>query len=753
MDLLRQPKYKLWCTGFCLSMLAMNVQASSFPGVTAPYVLPNGQTLTIFSGNMQTTNNSNYTVQAGLGSTITVNSGATLSYNGTDSSGNAIRQNRDNATNSGTTDTVNNYGDIYSNGPIAIYYGNSAAAPANSVVINNYGTIEQAIYTSAPLNSTVNILTLSGDINGNINLGFAAGGSSNLNIGSADGGVTLYPANFTSKGILQNIQNFNVYSGSNLNLNTQSISITNFNVLAGATATINYPLAGSGGAISIAGTLTLSGSIYNTGSFSCSGTTIAAQNVSVNTSNFVVSGVYKSQIYDVLNYGVLNLTAATVNTISNFQLSYTGGYFPGGTYLLATGQGAIAATTFANPASQNTMFLTFGTPYVGGTGNKSVYTTITRRGYNQFVSNTLAQAVGYSLEDIGVNNPSNDMVQVLNAVELSTSSDQLQNALLQLTPLISAPIFSFQIQNQSLDQVELRIAELRNQGRSSYFAGDSSRENHIWLRPYGDYANQDELDDCFGYYATTGGVAIGFDRDLDEKYNLGIAGSYSLSRVRDKLTGDSQTNVKSYGGTLYGTYNFDESRYLDWMTGVLVNSYNATRVIAINGLFLNAQSEYDSQSFAAKGIWGKDYAAYDFLQVTPEASLLYMFNKQYTYAETGAPGANLNIQLNNNNIVQLGLGGKVSTPVLLNPGIFVPELHAMAYYNVVNPKMNTTFGFVEGGTQQIISTFSPGRSQLVLGVAFTIGVVESLEAKFNYDVLFADRLRNHAFYLNFRYLL
>lgn len=754
MDWLRQPKYKLWCSGFCLSMLAAGAQAAqTYPGVTAPYTLPNGQTLTIQSGNMQTTNGTNYTVLQGVGSTITVNLGATLSYAGTDSSGNAVRQTRDNATNSASTETLNNYGTIYTNGPISVYYSNSAGSPTNSVVINNYGSIYQAIYTSAPLNVTLNMLGSNANAFGNIDLNFATGGSSTVNIGSADG-ITMLPTDFTTKGILQNIQNINIYSGSNLNINTQTISITNIDVKSGGTATINYPLAGSGGLINVDGTLTLANSITNTGNFSSAGTTIGAENITVNTATFAVTGTYQSQISDVLNYGVLNLGTASVNEIDNFALTYTGGYFPAGNYLLATGQGAITTTAIADPTSYNTMFLTFGQPYVGGTGNKSIYTNITRQGFNQFVSSTLAQAIGSDLEGIGANNPTNDMVQILNAVEASTTSSQLQTVLLQLGPLISAPIFSIQIQSQALEEVKLRLAELRGYNTyDSYYAGDTSRDNHIWLRPYGDYANQDSKNDCAGYYATTGGFALGFDRDLDENYTLGLAGNYSLSHVRDKISSQSETNIKSYGGTLYGTYNFNETRYLDWLLGVIVNSYDAKRIININGLFLTANSSYSSQSFAAKGIWGKDYAAFDFLQVTPEASLQYIYNKQYAYSETGAPGANLNIVLNNTNSVQLGIGGKVAAPVLLKPGIFVPELHSMFYYNVINPQQNTMFGFVEAGTQQIISNFVPGRTQLMIGAAVTIGVVESLELKFNYDVLYQDRYTNHAFYLNFRYLL
>ncbi len=306
------------------------------------------------------------------------------------------------------------------------------------------------------------------------------------------------------------------------------------------------------------------------------------------------------------------------------------------------------------------------------------------------------------------------------------------------------------MQDSSMYQAKMRLAELRN-GTSSYVAGDLVKDTHAWFRGFGSYANQQPKDDSFGYYATSGGVIGGLDRDLDDRYTMGAAFVYALSHVTDKVNPQSTTKFKSYIGMVYGTYNYSDVEYLDWIIAVTCNTFSASRNVNINSMYNQvATSSYSSQQASAMGVYGKNYEAFGFMELTPEAMAQYTFAKQYAYTESGAPGANLGISRTNSDIVTLGVGGIAAIPVWVNPSIVIPDIHGWAYYNPIIGRQNTVFTFVTGGGP-ITSTFNMPRTSLLIGAALTIAVVDKLEVKVNFDYEVADRFKGYTAYFNLRY--
>ncbi|HSX20407.1 MAG TPA: autotransporter outer membrane beta-barrel domain-containing protein, partial [Gammaproteobacteria bacterium] len=172
--------------------------------------------------------------------------------------------------------------------------------------------------------------------------------------------------------------------------------------------------------------------------------------------------------------------------------------------------------------------------------------------------------------------------------------------------------------------------------------------------------------------------------------------------------------------------------------------------INITTFVQTAQSSYGSQQIAVNGVLGQDYEAFGFMQLTPEAYAEYMFAKQYTYEETGAGGANLQISRTNTDMVTLALGGKAAIPFLLDPGIVMPEIHSWAYYNPIIGKQDTIFSFVDGGGP-MTSIFNPSRTGITIGAALTVAVIDKLEVKFNFDYDIEDRFTAYCGYINLRY--
>jgi len=729
----------------------LNVQANAvfYPGIQAPYSINNGDTLTVLSGIMENINALNYTVSLGVSSSLVIDAGATVIYGGSDALGKAVNSNRS-ASDPFSAETITNYGTINAGtGVFAIYASDSNAASINTLTINNYGSIIGSVLTSAPDRVTLNLNGANATITGGLTLTTKPNGTGSfLNIGN------FLTTNYTTDGSLNDINLIHVFNGSTFTLTNTAGNIQAITVDNGGSMNIMNLITGAStndGAITNNGALYVGANIDKTGAFitNSGGVTNITEPVTIETSSFVVNsgGTANFILTDADNIGNATFSTAIPNIAGTVSTSYDGGYIPSGTYILATSNAPMTVNAFAAPITP-TLFIFFGPPQFAN-NQQNIVVTLTRTPYQHYATSTYTQAIGADLEYIGSNNPTSDMLAILDAMERSQSGAQVEHYLEQLAPLTTAPLFGFEVQEEAMKQVELRIASIRS---PSYLAGDLGHDYTFWLRPFGFMANQRHKGDLKGYYATSGGIAFGLDRNLDDKYILGIAGTYALSHVKDKINPNSTTLIKSYLGMLYGTYNFDPTKHMDWVIGVAANNYDAIRYINLNLLQLVAKSTYSNQEVAAKAIWSKDFAYSDFLQITPEFSAQYAFAKQYEYTEAGGAGANLQVARENYNIVELGLGGKVTAPLQLDRSICVPEFHAMALYNIIDSKQNSIFEFIEGGSPVTTNIALP-RTGARIGAAVSFLVKDNIELKINYDFEVWDRYTSNAFFLNLKYTI
>ena len=748
---------KIWRTSYlatCLSVCLLGSQyatatAYTYPGnASAPLIMSNADTLIVNSGTLETSSSSStsYTIDfstaTATGVTITVDSPGTISYQGTNSSGAAINSSRNSTGTVTNTITINGTVDS-GTGLYAIYLNNSNASPNDTYNITNTGTITGTIISGGVETIVLNLDGSAANVNGAIVLSHDSGGFSTLNV--------LNGANFATSYDVSDITTVSIQTGSSMSFNNATSNIKTLTISNNGTATINnYSLIGvssSDGNITNNGTMNIAANILKTGNFTGSGTNVVSEAVTVSTANYTTTN-HTALLNDLSSYGNMTLSDADFAS-TNFAVTYGGsGYFSGGTYTLMTS----VDNTFTEPTytsvPTSTLFLGFNTPYKNG---NSINIDIDRTPFNTFATTSVTQNIGTNLETIGSNNPSDDMLALLNAMNASTTASQVESSLQQLAPLSNAPLYGIEIQDTSIYQVELRLASLRDDRH--YIAGDIAKDNHIWLRPFGTYANQKPKDDSFGYYGSSGGITAGFDRNLGDNYTIGAAGGYVLSHVKEKINAQSSTVIKSYIGMVYGSYDFTETRYLDWIIAVIANEFDTQRNVNINSYSQIATSSYGSQQVSFKGIWAKDYAAFDFMQLTPLASAQYSFVKQYSYTESGGAGTNLNIERNNSNIVQLALGAKAAVPLWVDPSIILPEIHALVFYNPILSDQNTLFSFSQGGVGDMTSFFNLNRTGLIYGAALTIAVVDKLEVKFNLDIDVEDRFNGYTAYLNLRYFL
>ncbi len=550
---------------------------------------------------------------------------------------------------------------------------------------------------------------------------------------------------------LNNISSLTIANSSTVTLSAISTGIKAITVGLGSTLNVNNSITGdtTDGAISNAGTMNINAAILKTGFFTNTGTTVTGQNCNITTSSYNSSGTHVNLLTNIYSYGKLRLTSSTDTVIGAFQVRNGGGYFPQGTYTLVFSPAAAVALapTFASPPA-STLFLQFGTPFVDSNGT-SVNIVLTRTPFQTYAITNTNKEIAVSIETMGAGTPSTSMVNILSAVEASTTVAQTNAALQQLAPMVSGPLYNLEVQDQMIDQVELRLAETK---ATTYVAGDIFCDNAFWIRPFADKANQQARGVTQGYYASTAGVAFGYDRYIQNNFLLGIAGSYAAARVRDKINNNSSTSIKSLQFMLYGSYDFAKYKYFNWIAAISGNYFKGNRSILINNLFSGvANSSYRNNLLGMKGVFGKNYLYGEYLIATPEASLMTALSTMYKYDENSASAANLNVIAPTAVVVQGGLGGKATTPLEFNKYIFIPEIYATALYYIATGNQTSIATFAEGGTLISTNTILP-RWGYKYGASVTLASKKHMQVKFNYNHTVYQGYTDNAIYLNAKYV-
>ena len=70
--------------------------------------------------------------------------------------------------------------------------------------------------------------------------------------------------------------------------------------------------------------------------------------------------------------------------------------------------------------------------------------------------------------------------------------------------------------------------------------------SHVWLKPFGNWTQQDKRDGVTGYNADNFGIALGGDTDVTSTWNVGIAGIYTSRKCPQQLYGIASTNRYEY---------------------------------------------------------------------------------------------------------------------------------------------------------------------------------------------------------------
>ncbi|WP_169545771.1 autotransporter outer membrane beta-barrel domain-containing protein [Sneathiella aquimaris] len=247
-----------------------------------------------------------------------------------------------------------------------------------------------------------------------------------------------------------------------------------------------------------------------------------------------------------------------------------------------------------------------------------------------------------------------------------------------------------------------RLAALRSgkqyasADQTGFSSGDTGMAKAAWIKPFGNWAEQDARDGVAGFTARTYGLAVGLDTELAQGFTLGGSFAYANSDVDGKGAGDSQVDINSYQVTVYGDYTTD-AFYIEGMLGYAHNSNDGKRKFTFGGLDRQANSDYNSSQYMASIGGGVPVQIKGNAYITFEAGLDYTHVNTDSYTETGAGNLNLNVDSDNIDALIASLGARVHTRMKQGEGVLIPEFNAGVSYDLSGDEAVATATYTGGG--------------------------------------------------------
>ncbi len=602
----------------------------------------------------------------------------------------------------------------------ALISGATAIDNAASIrALSNSGTITGSLFAIYNENhGTISTISNAGVIAGNI----LNTSSQGLTIGGASSGFGTLTGFGNAIGTIISTASDLTFSGGNLVLNDDILmGTTNTVNNAAGVLQVNQPVTISGNyyqsadatlQIGVASGAVTQGTITDTGYgrlvVSGSSTIDAGSNVSLKSQGYAFAAGQRYVVVDTagtahynqdtLNYSIngnstLKVTGAVVANGSNSDLVLSvadagsgSGSGSGDGSGSGTGDGSGSGSSGQDGG---------GSGSSGGSGGSSGSGSTPSSNADRATSPNAVAALRGLFGYTGIANAQllNLYNASLGALSSGSSGDAnhigQQLAPIQVARAVAAPTFD------ALNVVSAHVNALRvaqADGATGLATGDSFSQVNLWGQAFGGHASQDARDDVDGYSANYGGLLIGADKALNDKWRIGGVFQYAHTAINnsDNTSGDS-TGVNGYG--LIGYASFTGSPWYVNMSGAAVlQRYDTERRVTMPGFEGVANGGFNGQQYVAsvEGGWP---LAVGSATLTPLASLTYSYLNQNSYTETGGNGAALHVDSSSASSVRSALGAKIEKAYDTSYGQIVPELRAAWVHEYNRTRQSTGASF------------------------------------------------------------
>ncbi|WP_322881564.1 autotransporter domain-containing protein [Pandoraea sputorum] len=288
----------------------------------------------------------------------------------------------------------------------------------------------------------------------------------------------------------------------------------------------------------------------------------------------------------------------------------------------------------------------------------------------------------------------------------------------------------------------LRVAQA---GGTGVATGDSAANWGVWGQAFGGHSSQNARENVDGYSANYGGLLVGADRAFGDHVRAGGAFQFSRTVIKnDGSTSGNQTSVNGYGLIGYAAYT-GEPWYVNLTGSVVLQRYNSTRLVSMQGFSGVANGNFNGQQYATSAEFGWPLALGRAV-FTPLASITYSYLNQNSYTETGGNGTALSVGSAGSSSVRSALGAKIAMPFETSSGTWTPELGLRWVHEYNRTRQTTGASFAADPTGQtgfttVGATPVSDLAEMSLGV--TLMRANNLSASVRYDLQIGSGFVSH----------
>lgn len=484
----------------------------------------------------------------------------------------------------------------------------------------------------------------------------------------------------------------------------------------------------------------------------------AANTTNIDGNIVNATGTFDADTGQVLNFDVTGATAAgqitaggaatiAADAVLSIDVSTGDAIADGQSFVLVDGTGGAGIADLTTTITDNSFLVSFAQDTTNDEDLVVTATVSTTASAGTTTNNT---AVGAVLDGIGTSG--NTQLALIQQNIAAASTQKAVNDILESTqPTVDAGSVAsvVSVTNQSLNVLGTRLASLRDGSEGTgMYAGNGMYGTKVWAQAFGNTMEQDARDGIDGYDASTLGLAFGIDTaDRLEGMTLGFAGSYANTDVDSDNVNATETEISSWQVAAYADYDLSNTAFLDVIIGYAYNDIESNRynVGGISGL--TAKGDRDGTQYFARAEIGNAYMldAMNGVTLTPSALLNYIHVDQDGYTETGAGGANLVVNPDDMDILELGLSLEASWKKRLASGGWLkPAAHIGYRHDVVGDDAAATSSFLGGGATFKTEGFDPATSTFNAGFGATVYDTNNWEFTGGYDFEYKSDYSAHS---------
>jgi len=473
--------------------------------------------------------------------------------------------------------------------------------------------------------------------------------------------------------------------------------------------------------------------------------------------NAVINGTLTFNVTDTANFGSLVVSNGTADlTNGTLAVGVIGsGLAAGDEIRVIDGNTAIIGGPGATPTviADTSYLWNFvaldGTAATAATNNTDLFiravqdTTAT-----EAASTPNNEAAGQVLQDIALVTTDTTLQQVIANINNAPTQDTVNNILESITPAVDTAIAdaTTAIAQQGADLIQTRLGDVR--AGSGVSSGQLTDALGVWGQVFGQHASQSKRDNIAGYSANTYGFVGGIDTDhLFDNATIGLAVSYGNSAIKSKDANSTRTDINSYQIGLYGDYNLPHNYFI---SGSVAYGYNDIQSVRrdVGGIAgLTATGDYSADQYTAHIETGKDFLIKPLgaPTITPTIGATYTHLSPDSYTETGAGGANLTVETDTIESLELGLGIQSKWDINQTDGsILSPSVHAGYRYDIIGDTIQSTSNFTGGGASFNTQGADPARGTATIGAGLQYKATSNWTLSAGYDFEIKDDYTAHA---------